>query len=105
MITVYVFMIIVGSYAAEWDDFVPKIKARGLIPYVANIFSGGKWRDLPAYEPSGCKATLILINSCYFYLVLPGYNCLEFARKYLTNIRCKNKFIIRKVISWPWYLD
>jgi hypothetical protein len=32
-------MICLGNYAAEWGDIVPKIKVRGVIPRVANIFS------------------------------------------------------------------
>jgi hypothetical protein len=38
MVTVYAFMICLGNYAAEWADIVPKIKVRGVIPRVANIY-------------------------------------------------------------------
>ena len=39
MVTVHAFMVCLGNYAAEWGDNVPKIKVRGVIPCVANIFS------------------------------------------------------------------
>jgi hypothetical protein len=66
MVSAYAFRIYLGNYAAEWGDIVLKIKVRGVIPCVANIFSREGWEvwggggESTAYEPPDCKATLTL---------------------------------------------
>jgi len=67
-------MICLGNYAVEWGDMVPKIKVRGVIPCVANIFSREGVGEPTTYEPSDCKATLTLNKFALFYPLLDGDN-------------------------------
>jgi len=71
-------MIYLGNYAAEWGDIDLKIKVRGVIPCVANIFSREGLRgwvgggESTAYEPSDCKATFTL-NMFVLVLSIVGW--------------------------------